>query len=199
MGVVEKLRPYLPISRVVKTKDGAFSLEYDAPKSIGYIAPFYGNFGVIVRAYAYLLMLGREGLRETSNMAVLNANYVQEKLRPHYDAAAPGYCMHECVFSGSRFGANGVHTLDIAKGLIDRGIHPPTIYFPLNVPEAIMIEPTESETRETLDEFIEVMIDLAKQAETNPEALHAAPVTSSVGRLDEVAAVKNMDLAYIAR
>jgi glycine dehydrogenase subunit 2 len=196
VGVVEKLRPYLPISRVVKTKDGTFSLDYDVPKSIGYIAPFYGNFGIIVRAYAYLLMLGREGLRETSNMAVLNANYVQEKLRPYYDAVASGRCMHECVFSGSRFGTYGIHTLDIAKGLIDRGIHPPTIYFPLNVPEAIMIEPTESESRETLDEFIQVMIELAEKAKTNPDELHAAPVTSPVGRLDEVAAVKNMDLTY---
>ncbi|HBA86106.1 MAG TPA: aminomethyl-transferring glycine dehydrogenase subunit GcvPB [Verrucomicrobia bacterium] len=196
VGVVEKLRPYLPISRVVKTKDGTFSLDYDAPKSIGYIAPFYGNFGIIVRAYAYLLMLGREGLRETSNMAVLNANYVQEKLRPYFDAVAAGRCMHECVFSGSRFGAHGIHTLDIAKGLIDRGIHPPTIYFPLNVPEAIMVEPTESESRETLDEFIEIMIELAEKAKTHPDELHAAPVTAPVGRLDEVAAVKNMDLAY---
>ena len=100
VGVVDKLRPYLPISRVVKTKDGTFSLNYDEPKSIGYIAPFYGNFGVIVRAYAYMMMLGRGGMREVSNMAVLNANYVQEKLRPHFDAVAPGRCMHECVFSG---------------------------------------------------------------------------------------------------
>ncbi|MFH0878894.1 MAG: aminomethyl-transferring glycine dehydrogenase subunit GcvPB [Lentisphaerota bacterium] len=196
VGVVEKLRPYLPISRVIKTKDGTFSLDYDAPKSIGYIAPFYGNFGIIVRAYAYLLMLGREGLRETSNMAVLNANYVQEKLRPYFDAVAPGRCMHECVFSGSRFGEHGVHTLDIAKGLIDRGVHPPTIYFPLNVPEAIMIEPTESEARETLDDFIQVMIELAEQAGKNPEALHLAPVTTPVGRLDEVSAARNMDLAF---
>ncbi len=196
VGVVEKLRPFLPISRVVKTRDGTFSLDYDAPKSIGYIAPFYGNFGIIVRAYAYLLMLGREGLRETSNMAVLNANYIQEKLRPYFEAAAPGYCMHECVFSGSPFGAKGVHTLDLAKGLIDRGVHPPTVYFPLNVPEAIMIEPTESESKETLDTFIAHMIELAELASSNPAALHDAPVTTPVGRLDEVAAAKNMDLAY---
>ncbi len=197
VGVVEKLRPFLPISRVVKTKDGTFSLDYDAPKSIGYIAPFYGNFGVIVRAYTYMLLLGREGLRETSNMAVLNANYVQEKLRPHFEAVAPGRCMHECVFSGKPLGQYGVHTLDLAKGLIDRGVHPPTIYFPLNVPEAIMIEPTESETRETLDEFIQHMIELAGIAKTDPDSLHRAPVTTPVGRLDEVAAAKNMDLAYL--
>ncbi len=196
VGVVEKLKPYLPISRVVKTQDGMYSLDYDIPKSIGYIAPFYGNFGVIVRAYAYLLMLGREGLRETSNMAVLNANYIQEKLRPYYEAVASGRCMHECVFSGKPLGKFGVHTLDIAKGLIDRGMHPPTVYFPLNVPEAIMIEPTETESRETLDRFVEAMIDLAKLAETNPEALHKAPASTPVGRLDEVAAAKRMDLAF---
>ncbi len=196
VGVVEKLRPYLPISRVVKTGDGTLSLDYNAPKSIGYIAPFYGNFGVIVRAYAYMLLLGRAGLREVSDMAVLNANYVQEKLRPYFDAVAPGRCMHECVFSGKKLGEHGVHTLDIAKGLIDRGLHPPTIYFPLNVPEAIMIEPTETESRETLDEFIQAMIELAGLAKTNPDALRKAPVTTPVGRLDEVAAAKNMDLAY---
>ena len=196
VGVVEKLRPYLPISRVVKTKDGTFGLDYDAPKSIGYIAPFYGNFGIIVRAYTYMLLLGREGLRETSNLAVLNANYVQEKLRPYFQAVAPGRCMHECLFSGKPLEANGVHTLDLAKGLIDRGVHPPTIYFPLIVPEAIMIEPTESESKETLDEFIQTMIELAELAKTNPDALRQAPVTTPVGRLDEVAAAKNMDLAY---
>jgi len=145
-----------------------------------------------------LLLLGREGLRETSNLAVLNANYVQEKLRPHFDAVAPGRCMHECVFSGKSLGQYGVHTLDVAKGLIDRGVHAPTIYFPLNVPEAIMIEPTESETRETLDRFCDAMIELAELARTNPEELRTAPVKTPVGRLDEVAAAKKMDLVYAA-
>ncbi len=196
VGVVEKLRPYLPVSRVAKTKEGTFSLNYDEPNSIGYIAPFYGNFGVIVRAYAYLLLLGRQGLRETSNMAVLNANYIQEKLRPHFDAVAPGRCMHECVFSGRSLGERGVHTLDIAKALIDRGVHPPTVYFPLNIPEAIMIEPTETETKETLDEFAAAMIELAGLAKTDPEALRRAPVTTPVGRLDEVAAARKMDLVF---
>ena len=198
VGVVEKLRPFLPISRVVKRGDGTFVLDYDAPKSIGYIAPFYGNFGVIVRAYAYLLMLGREGLRETSDAAVLNANYIQEKLRPLLKAVAPGRCMHECVFSGEPLKATGVHTLDLAKGLVDRGIHPPTIYFPLNVPEAIMIEPTESESRETLDTFVQTVTELVELAKRDPDALHRAPVTMPVGRLDEVAAAKNMDLVFKA-
>ena len=197
VGVSEKLRPYLPISRVAKTKDGTYTLDYDFPKSIGYIAPFYGNFSVLVRAYAYLLMLGRDGLRGTSDRAVLNANYVQEKLRAHFAAVSPRRCLHECVFSGKMLG-KGVHTLDLAKALIDRGYHPPTIYFPLNVPEAIMIEPTETETKETLDAFCADMIEIAELSKTDPDTLHNAPVTTPVGRLDEVAAAKNMDLVYSA-
>ena len=199
VGVVEKLRPYLPISRVVQREAGTYRLNYDEEKSIGYIAPFYGNFGIILRAYAYMLMLGREGLREASNVAVLNANYIQEKLRPFFDAVTEGRCMHECVFSGKNLTTHGVHTLDLAKALIDRGFHPPTIYFPLNVPEAIMIEPTETESRVTLDDFIETMIDLAGLAKTNPDVLLNAPVTTPVGRLDEVAAAKKMDLVYVAK
>jgi glycine dehydrogenase subunit 2 len=193
VGVCGKLRPYLPVSRIAKTKDGTYTLDYDFPQSIGYIAPFYGNFAVLVRAYAYLLMLGRDGLRATSDRAVLNANYVQEKLRPYFAAVTAGRCMHECVFSGKTLG-NGTHTLDLAKALLDRGTHAPTIYFPLNVPEAIMIEPTETETRETLDEFCAAMIEIAELSKTDPDALRNAPVTTPVGRLDEVAAAKNMDL-----
>jgi glycine dehydrogenase subunit 2 len=194
VGVCEKLRPYLPISRVEKTRDETYTLNYEAPKSIGYIAPFYGNFGIVVRAYAYLLMLGRDGVRSTSGHAVLNANYLLEKLRPHFEAATRGRCMHECVFSGQELVRHGVHTLDLAKALIDRGIHPPTVYFPLNVPEALMVEPTESETRATLDAFIEAMIALKKTAVENPEALRAAPQTTPVGRLDEVRAAREMKL-----
>ena len=193
VGVGEKLRPYLPVSRVIKTTDGTYALDYDHPKTIGYIAPFYGNFSIIVRAYAYLLMLGREGLRGMSNRAVLNANYVLEKLRPHFASVTEGRCMHECVFSGKTLG-EGVHTLDLAKALLDRGFHAPTIYFPLNVPEAIMIEPTETETVETLDSFVDAMIELAGLSKTDPDALRRAPVSTPVGRLDEVAASKNMDL-----
>ncbi|MCF7817845.1 MAG: aminomethyl-transferring glycine dehydrogenase subunit GcvPB [Kiritimatiellales bacterium] len=196
VGVVEKLRPYLPISRVVKTNDGTFTLNYDAPKSIGYIAPFYGNFGVIVRAYAYLISLGREGLLGTSNRAVLNANYLQEKLRPLFGAEYKGRCMHEFVFSGQCLAKHGLHTLDLAKGMIDRGIHPPTVYFPLNVPEAIMVEPTETEDRDTLDNFVKVMEELMDLAKTDPDALHHAPVTTPVGRLDEVKAARDMRLSY---
>jgi len=196
VGVCEKLRPYLPISRVAKTKDGIYTLDYDFPKSIGYIAPFYGNFSVLVRAYAYLLMLGRDGLRGTSDRAVLNANYVQKKLRPYFEAVTPGHCLHECVFSGQTLG-KGIHTLDLAKALLDRGVHAPTIYFPLNVPEAIMIEPTETETRETLDAFCDHMIEVAELSKSDPDALHSAPVTTPVGRLDELAATRNMDLVFV--
>jgi len=196
VGVVEKLQPYLPISRVRKKDDGTYRLHYDEPKSIGYIAPFYGNFGVILRAYAYLLLLGKDGLREVSDIAVLNANYLQAKLRKKFDAISQTLCMHECVFSGSNFNEFGIHTLDIAKGLIDRGIHPPTIYFPLNIPEAIMIEPTETESRETLDLFVDTMLELAELAKTDPEQLQNAPRTTPVGRLDEVAAAKQMDIIY---
>jgi len=195
VGVVEKLQPYLPISRVGKRTDGTFYLNYDAPKSIGYIAPFYGNFSILVRALAYILLHGAEGLREVSNTAVLNANYVQEQLRDVLDAVTDGRCMHECVFSGKSLTRQGVHTLDFAKALIDRGFHPPTIYFPLNVPEAIMIEPTESESRKTLDDFIAAVREIVQQAKQDPEALKRAPVTTPVGRLDEVAAAKRMDLA----
>ncbi len=196
VGVVSRLQPYLPISRVRKRTDGIYYLDYNLPKSIGYMAPFYGNFGVIVRAYAYLTLLGREGLREAGGMAVLNANYVQERLRTRFEAVTKGRCMHECVFSGKPLAARGVHTLDLAKALIDRGIHPPTVYFPLNVPEALMIEPTETESRETLDRFIEAMISLADLADRDPDALRAAPVTTPVGRLDEVAAARRMDLRW---
>ena len=196
VGVGEKLRPYLPISRIAKHADGTYALDYDHPKSIGYIAPFYGNFGILARAYMYLRMLGRRGLRETSDMAVLNANYIMERLRPHYEVVTPGRCMHECLLTARKFAARGVRTLDIAKGLIDCGFHPPTVYFPTHVPEALMIEPTESESKDTLDAFCDAMIDLARLAESDPDALHRAPHTQPVGRLDEVRAAKRMDLAY---
>ena len=134
------------------------------------MAPFYGNFGIILRAYAYMLILGRDGFLRVSENAVINANYVQAKLRDRYDLPYDRRCMHECVFSASRQVKNGVHALDIAKALIDRGFHPPTVYFPLNVKEAIMIEPTEVEAKEELDRFIAAMLDIADQAETDPEA-----------------------------
>ncbi|MCA1808677.1 MAG: aminomethyl-transferring glycine dehydrogenase subunit GcvPB [Lentisphaerae bacterium] len=197
VGVTARLRPFLPISRVIKKDDGTYALDYEHPKSIGYIAPFYGNFGVLVRTYAYCLMVGRDGLRDISNHAVLNANYLLAKLREFFPANYAGNCMHEFVLSARPAGPNGVRALDLAKGLIDRGIHPPTVYFPLIVPEAMMIEPTETETRETLDRFVEVMRELAAIARDNPAELKNAPVTTPVGRLDEVAAARNMNLACL--
>jgi len=197
VGVCEKLVGYLPVSVVRMRSDGAYWLDYDAPRSIGYVAPFYGNFGVIVKAYAYMLMLGADGLRRVAENAVLNANYLRQKLRDHYDLPYGQLCKHECVFSASRQAAKGVRAADVAKGLIDRGFHPPTIYFPLTVPEALMIEPTETESRQTLDAFVEAMIEIARLAETEPEALTGAPRTTPVGRLDEVAAARRPDLACL--
>ena len=193
--VAEKLVPFLPVSRVRKRSDGTYSLEYGAPESIGYIAPFYGNFGVILRAYAYMLTLGREGFRRVGENAVLNANYIRARLKPYYWEKYDRPCMHECVFSAKQQTEFGVHALDIAKGLIDRGFHPPTMYFPMIVPEALMIEPTETESKETLDAFCDAMIELAKVAETVPDELKAAPKTTPVGRLDETTAARKPRLA----
>jgi glycine dehydrogenase subunit 2 len=197
VGVCPRLVDYLPVSVVVKRNDGTHALEYDRPKSIGYIAPFYGNFGIILRAYIYMRMLGKEGLKRVGENAVLNANYIKEKLKPYYDLPFGQVCKHECVFSASRQMKNGIHAIDIAKALIDRGFHPPTVYFPLIVKESIMIEPTETESRETMDAFIDGMIEIAKLAEADPEKIKAAPVTTPVGRLDETAAAKNPNIAAL--
>ena len=193
VGVSEKLLPFLPSPRVAQRTDGSYYLA-EAAESIGRLASFYGNFGVLVRAFAYLTMLGRDGLVEVSEQAVLNANYVMSRLKGWYDLPFDTICMHECVFSAARQLKQGVHALDIAKYLIDRGFHPPTVYFPLIVKEAIMIEPTETESRETLDAFIAVMIEAAELAETNPEALFQAPRTMPVSRLDETKAAREINV-----
>ncbi|MCK5527054.1 MAG: aminomethyl-transferring glycine dehydrogenase subunit GcvPB, partial [Candidatus Latescibacteria bacterium] len=146
VGVVKKLAEFLPISLVIKRNDGTYALQYDRPSSVGYIAPFYGNFEVILKTYVYIRLLGREGLIEASEHAVLGANYMMEKLKPFYHFPY-GRCMHECILSAAKQLEHGVRALDIAKGLIDRGFHPPTIYFPLIVKEAMMIEPTETESK----------------------------------------------------
>jgi glycine dehydrogenase subunit 2 len=158
---------------------------------------FYGNFNVIVKAYTYIRSLGAEGLTRATEMAVLNANYIKEKLKPYFDLPYDRVCMHECVFSGKRQVAeSGVHTTDIAKRLIDYGYHPPTIYFPLIVPEAIMIEPTETESKETLDAFCEAMIAIAREAKENPDCVKNAPLTTPVSRLDEVLAARKPDVCW---
>ena len=196
VGVGKALVDYLPVPRIVKTDD-VYRWSDDFPDSIGRVRTFYGNFNVIVKAYAYIRSLGAQGLKHATQMAVLNANYIKEKLKPYFDLPYDRVCMHECVFSGARQVAeNGVHTTDIAKRLIDFGYHPPTIYFPLIVPEAIMIEPTETESKETLDTFCEAMITIANEAKENPQRLKDAPLTTEINRLDEVLAARKPDVCW---
>ncbi|HPD57337.1 MAG TPA: aminomethyl-transferring glycine dehydrogenase subunit GcvPB [Smithellaceae bacterium] len=196
VGVGSKLVDFLPVPRIVKDAD-KYKLSENFPHSIGRVRAFYGNFNVIVKAYTYIRSLGAEGLTRAAEMAVLNANYIKEKLKPYYDLPYDRVCMHECVFSGKKQVAeSGVHTTDIAKRLIDFGYHPPTIYFPLIVPEAIMIEPTETESVETLDQFCEAMIAIARETRENPQRLKDAPLSTPVGRLDEVLAARKPDVAW---
>jgi len=196
VGVNKKLVPYLPISRVDKREDGTYYLNYDYPDSIGYLSSFYGNFAIILRAYAYIMMSGKEGLKNISDHAVLNANYLKERLRERFDLAYDRICMHECVFSASRQAKNGVHAIDIAKFLIDQNIHPPTIYFPISVKEAMMIEPTETESKETMDRFIEEMFKADRLSETDPEMFCDLPKTTPVTRPDEVKAARDVNTNY---
>jgi glycine dehydrogenase subunit 2 len=189
VGVKKMLIPYLPTPRVIKKEDESFGVEAH-PEGIGRVSDFFGNFGIMARAFAYITLLGGEGLIEVSEHAVLNANYMMARLKGEYELPFDTICMHECVFSASRQLKFGVHAIDIAKYLIDRGYHPPTVYFPLNVKEAIMIEPTETESKQTMDAFIEIMLEAAQMARTNPSVLHEAPVTTPVGRLDETRAAR---------
>ncbi|RAR45852.1 aminomethyl-transferring glycine dehydrogenase subunit GcvPB [Paenibacillus sp. MDMC362] len=190
VGVKSLLIPFLPKPIVSKREDGTYYWDYDRPQSIGRVKAFYGNFGILVRAYTYIRTYGPEGLRRVSELAVLNANYMMHRLAPYYEVAYPGLCKHEFVLSGKKLKEFGVRTLDVAKRLLDFGYHPPTIYFPLNVEECIMIEPTETESKETLDGFIDTMIQIAKEAETTPEVVIGAPYTTVVKRLDETTAAR---------
>ncbi|HPT07136.1 MAG TPA: aminomethyl-transferring glycine dehydrogenase subunit GcvPB [Candidatus Omnitrophota bacterium] len=199
VGVVKRLEEFLPIPRIVRRTDGTFALEYQRKLSIGYIAPFYGNFAVVLKTYAYIMLLGRCGLIEASERAVLNANYCRVQLKEYFDIAYDRICMHECVFSATRQKQYDVSALDIAKYLIDQGIHPPTIYFPLIVKEAIMIEPTESESKQTLDRFIEIMKEAARLAKADPAKIKEAPLTTPVKRLDETKAAKDLNLRWKKR
>ncbi len=192
VGVSERVKPFLPISRVEKLEDGQYYLSYDEPKSIGYVAPFYGNFGVYLKAYAYMLRLGGEGLTRATEGAVLSANYMRKRLENHYEIPYNRICMHEFVASAVEQAKNGVRALDVAKALLDKGHHAPTIYFPLIVKECLMIEPTETENKETIDRFIDDLIEIAEMAGKNPEALQAAPLTTPVKRLDETKAARSM-------
>jgi len=196
VGVCERLEPFLPISRVVKLKDGRFFLDYDQPKSIGYMAPFYGNFGVYLKAYAYIVRLGREGLIRASENAVLAANYLRKRLENHFEIPHNRICMHEFTASAVKQAEQGARAVDIAKALLDRGHHAPTVYFPQIVKECLMIEPTETENIDTLDRFVDDLIQIAEQAESDPEAVTAAPVNLPVSRLDETKAAREMVLTY---
>ncbi|MBX7133111.1 MAG: aminomethyl-transferring glycine dehydrogenase subunit GcvPB [Fimbriimonadaceae bacterium] len=197
IGVKQHLEPFLPVPVVRRAASGKVELDISRPLSIGKVSAFFGQFLMEVRALTYLMAFGKEGLPEISRHSVLNANYVKARLRDHLPAAHNRPCMHECVLTAERYKKEfGVRALDISKRLIDYGFHPPTNYFPLIVPEAMMIEPTETECKETLDDFCDAMISILTEAKTDPDLLHNAPTTQIVGRLDEAAAVKNLDVHW---
>ena len=191
--VTEELERFLPVPRVIE-KDGTYELCEDYPESVGKIHSFYGNFGVLIKAYSYIMSMGAD-LKKVSQFAVLSANYIKESLKGTFHLPYDRPCMHECVFNDKFQQAAKVITLDIAKRLMEYGYHPPTVYFPLVVQGAIMIEPTETESKEDIDGFIEAMKSIAEEAKQNPELLHAAPVITKVRRLDETGAARNPCLA----
>ena len=195
VGVKKALLEFLPVPTVEKDGD-RYYLNYDIPKSIGKIKDFYGHFNVLVKGYAYILAMGKDGLKKASEMAVLNANYLAHKLKEHYNVQKDTIFKHEFVLAGLKDAPEGVTTLDVAKRLLDYGYHPPTVYFPLIVNEAIMTEPTETETKETLDEFAEALIKIAEEAKENPEILKEAPHDTPVRRVDETRAARNPILKY---
>jgi glycine dehydrogenase subunit 2 len=189
VGVKADLVPFLP-RPTVERRNGAFHLDHERPASIGRVRSFYGNFGMLVRAFTYILAMGGDGLTEASRDAILAANYLRKSLEGILDLPHDGPCMHEFVASARNLGPHGVKALDVAKGLLERGFYAPTIYFPLIVPEAVMIEPTETESKATLDAFAAALRDIAETAERDPDQLHAEPRSLPVGRLDEVAAAR---------
>jgi glycine dehydrogenase subunit 2 len=201
VSVQDCLAPYLPVPLVRKAGTGEearYDFDFDRPQSIGKIHSFYGAFLLAVRAYTYIRGLGARGMREIGENALLNANYIRARLAGHFEVAYGNQvCMHEVVLSAQKQKQkHGVRALDISKRLMDYGFHPPTNYFPLIVPEALMIEPTETESKQTLDEFIEAMIQIARECEENPEIVKSAPHVTVVSRLDETMAVKKLDLRY---
>ncbi|EYE88756.1 glycine dehydrogenase subunit 2 [Fervidicella metallireducens AeB] len=195
VGVREDLVDFLPVP-VIEKNGERYILNYNKPDSIGKIKSFYGNFGVMIKAYAYILSMGAEGLKKASEIAVLNANYLMKNLKEHYNLPINEICKHEFVLGGLGKEVNEVTTLDIAKRLLDYGYHPPTIYFPLIVDSAIMVEPTETESKETLDGFIDAMIKISVEAKEKPEILKGAPYNTPVRRLDEVKAARNPILKW---
>jgi glycine dehydrogenase subunit 2 len=197
VGVKAHLEPFLPVPVVARDGD-RYRLDWKRPKTIGKLQGLWGNFGMLVRAYAYIRTMGADGLRAVSENAVLNANYVMKRLEGHYDVGAPGPCMHECVLSARRQKRLGVSAMDVAKRLLDLGFYAPSTYFPLIVEEALMIEPTETESKETLDAFCDAMIQIAQEAERNPAVIHEAPVTTPVRRLDQTRAAREPNLRWSA-
>ncbi|MDT0722812.1 aminomethyl-transferring glycine dehydrogenase subunit GcvPB [Staphylococcus haemolyticus] len=195
VGVKKELASYLPKPMVIKDGD-TFKYDNDIKNSIGRVKPFYGNFGIYLRAYTYIRTMGAEGLREVSEAAVLNANYIKASLKDHYEIPYEQYCKHEFVLSGSKQKEHGIRTLDMAKRLLDFGVHPPTIYFPLNVEEGMMIEPTETESKETLDYFIDAMIQIAEEAKNDPDKVLEAPHSTIIDRLDETTAARKPVLKF---
>ena len=195
VGVKEHLKEYLP-SPVIVRKGKTFAFDDNRPESIGKLQGFYGNFGVMVKAYVYIRMLGSKGLRKVSENAILNANYLMRRLEKHYLLPHKQHAMHEFVLSGDWQKAKGVKTLDIAKRLLDYGFHAPTVYFPLIVHEALMVEPTETESKETLDAFADAMVAIAREVEENPDLVLQAPSTTPVSRLNEGQAARDLDVRY---
>jgi glycine dehydrogenase subunit 2 len=199
VAVKKFLEPYLPLPVIIKAGEGSeacYGEEYDRPESIGRIGAFFGNFGVAVRALSYILSMGAEGLTRVSEMAVLNANYIRKKLEPYFHLEYDCPVLHEVVFDDKHQAEHGVSVGDMAKRLLDFGFHPPTVSFPLIVHGAIMIEPTETEPREELDRFVEAMIQIAGEAESDPELVKSAPRTTPVSRLDEVTAARKPVLRW---
>jgi glycine dehydrogenase subunit 2 len=194
VAVKAVLAPYLPLPLVEK-QAGTYRWAAARPKSIGRVHTFYGNFGVVVRAYCYLLMAGGDGLSKVAESAIINANYLMSRLRSSYSLPYDSVCKHEFVLSGKDKVRAGVRTIDIAKRLMDYGFHPPTVYFPLIVEEALMIEPTETESRETLDRFADAMEKIASEIERDPALVLGAPYTTPVGRVDEGLAARRLDVA----
>lgn len=195
VGVKDLLVPFRPNRHVVE-KDGRYTFE-DAEQTIGSVKAFYGNFLVVVRALCYMKMLGGDGMRDAAQTAVLNANYLKKLLEPHCDAATPGLCMHEFVLTMEHLKKEtGVSAMDVAKSMLDYGMHPPTMYFPLIVPEALMFEPTETESKETLDWAAQTIAEILERAHTDPESLHAAPTRTPIRRPDEVRAARTPKLRY---
>lgn len=196
VGYKQFLAPFSPIPQVIRFQDGSFTLDYDRPRSIGKVHAFYGNFGVLVRAYAYLLVLGGAGLRRVSEDAVLNARYLKHLVGGRYEVPYSGDCMHEFVASAAAWEKRGIKARDIAKRLIDYGFYPMTVNFPLIVKEALMIEPTETEDRASMERLAQALLAIADEIETRPELLQEAPHGTPVGRLDEVEAGRRLEVTY---